>query len=107
MLDLVTVLPVQTSDEAEKFRAGELLIDEWPVGDEPQLRFRRQWVGAQVDAREMDGPGRWLENPGDHAKRCRLSRAIGTEKSEQLAIRDTQINGVNGREGAVFLGQTF
>src|SRR4051812_42003219 len=105
MLYLVTVLTVQASHEAQKLGAGQLLVDEWPVGDESELRLRRQRILGEIDSRQVDRSRSRLQNSGDHAQRGRLAGAIGAEESEQLAIGNAQINGVDGSKGSVFLGQ--
>ena len=46
VLDLGTLLAVQPRDEAQELRAGELLVDERPVGNEAELRLRRDRVPA-------------------------------------------------------------
>ncbi len=105
VLDLVAILSVQASHEAEKLGPGQLFVDERAVGNEAQLRFRGERILSEIDSREMDAPRRRLENSRDHAKRRRLARAIGAQESEQLAVGNGQINGINGRERAVFFGE--
>src|SRR4051812_26462008 len=107
VLDLGTILSVKSSHEAQELHARELLVDERPVRNESELRFRGERILVEVDAGEMDGSGRRLENAGDHPKRGRLAGAIGPEESEQLAIRDTEIYGIDGRERAVILREIF
>src|SRR4029079_13499389 len=95
VLDLVSVLSVQSGDETKEFRAGELVVDEGSVGNEAELRFRGQGILCEADSRGWSVPTRRLANPGDHAQRGRLSSAVGPEKSEQLAVGNAQINGIN------------
>ena len=106
VLDLVAVLAVQSSDEAQEFRAGELLVDERPVGNESEFRFCGERILGEIDSREVNGARGRLEDSRDHAKRRRLARAVGAQESEQLTVGHGEINGINGCERAVFLGQT-
>src|SRR5450759_2425590 len=107
VLDLVAILAVQSRHEAEEFRAGQLFVDERTVGNETQLRFCGERILGEIDSREVNGARRWLENSRDHAKSRRLARAIGAQESEQLTVGHGEINGINGCERAVFLGQTL
>src|SRR6202011_5003652 len=81
------------------------LIDEGPIGNEPELAFRRDRIGEDVDAADLHRAARGAENAGDDAKRRRLSRAVRPEESEQLAARDDEIDAVHGGERPVTLYQ--
>src|SRR5207245_4448997 len=58
-----------------------------------------------VDTADLNPPGGRQDDPGNHPEGGRLSGAVGTEKAEQLAFGDLQIDAVDRREGAVPLGQ--
>src|SRR5688572_1900471 len=104
-LHRLAALVVQAGDESEKFRAGELLINERSVRDEAELRFGRDRIHRDVDAGDTDRPRGRLENPGDHPERRRLARAVRPEEAEQLSLRHSQVDRVYGGEPAVALGQ--
>src|SRR4051794_23539604 len=87
VLDLLSLLVVKSGDEAKKLRAGQLLIYERAVGDEPELALRRNRLRNDVDATDFDGAAARTQNPRNHAQRRRLSGAVGAEKAEQLTAR--------------------
>ena len=49
VLDVLSVLTVQPGDETQKLDAGELLVDERPVGDEAELPLRA--IGSAATSR--------------------------------------------------------
>src|SRR5207237_1299397 len=104
VLDLVTILTVQPGDEAQELGARQLLVDERTIGNESQSRFRGQRILSKVDTCKVDGARRRLEDSRDHAKRRRFTGAIRPQESEQLAIGNRQIYGIDCRKGTVFLG---
>src|SRR6476646_6577633 len=106
MLQLVTVLPVQSADESQELGARQLLVDERPIGDESQTRFGGERVPGQVDSSEVDAARGWLQNSSDHAQCGRFPRAVGAEESEELAVGNGEIDRVDRRERTVFLGET-
>ena len=107
MLDLVAVLSVQPGDEAQKFGAGELLVDERAVGNEAKFRFRGERVLGEIDPREVNRAGSRLEDAGDHAQRGRLPRAVGAEEAKQLAVGNSEIDAIDRCERSVILGQAL
>src|SRR5438128_6327482 len=68
VLELVTVLPVKSANEAQEFSPGELLVNEWAVGNEAELRFRSEWIFGEIDSREMNAAGGGLQDSRDHAQ---------------------------------------
>lgn len=62
---------------------------------------RRQ--GGDVLVAETDGARRRVLESGDHPQRGGLSAAGGAEQGEERALRDGQVQRVDGREGAVGL----
>src|SRR3954471_14118481 len=101
MLDLRTALLVQSRDEAEELRAGELLVDERPVGDEAELRFGRARVANDVDPGDLDSAGARAKDARNHPQRRRLPSPVRPEKAEQLSPGHIEVDVVDGGEGAV------
>src|SRR6185503_12457643 len=71
------------------------------------LCFGRERVGGEIDAGEMNGARRGLEDSGDHSQGRRLSRSVRAEEAEQLSVGDAEVDRVDVRERAVFLGETL
>ena len=105
MLDLRSALVIQPGDEAQKLCPGELLVDEWSIRNEAELRFRRGWIGHDVDAGDLDASSRRPKNASNHAQRRRFAGAVRSEEAEQLTARHRQIDAVDGRERAVTLAE--
>src|SRR5215470_199740 len=72
--DPVAVHAVEPAVEAEELARGELVVDEGPVGDEPQRRLRRLGARGEVLTVDHDPAGGGLEQAGDDADRRRLAR---------------------------------
>src|SRR2546423_4263059 len=98
MLHLRPTLLVETSDEAKELGAGERRVDEWPIGNEAELRLRRTRIGDDVDTGDLDPPRGRPQNAGNHPQRRRFAGAVRPEKAEKLAARNPQINLVDGGE---------
>ena len=98
VLDLRSVLVVESRDELEELRARQLFVDERAVGNEPELALRGDRIVDDIDAADVDGAARRPSNSGDHPQRRRLAGAIGTEEAEQLALRHFQVDAVDGGE---------
>ena len=105
MLHLEPALIVQAGDKPKELRARELLVDEGPIGDEAELRFRRARVNDDVDARDLDAPRGRPQYAGDHPEGCRLPGAVRPEEAEELTARHGEIDAVDGSEGTVTLGE--
>ena len=58
MLDLRPFLVVQARDEAQELRAGQLLVDEGSIRDEPEPALRRDRIADQIDAADADRAAR-------------------------------------------------
>src|SRR5687768_3602044 len=99
------LLPVEGGGEAEKLRAGELVIDEGAVGNEAEACFGFQRAAVDVDTTDLDGATGGAKNAGNHAKGGGLPGPIGTEKSEELAARYGQVDSVDCGEPAIPLGE--
>ncbi len=106
-LDRCPVLAVEPGDEAEELPAGEFLVDERAIRDEPEPGLGRHRGGQQIVATQPDAAGRGSEDAGDHPERRGLPGAVGAEETEQLAARDVQLDVVHGGEPAILLGQSF
>src|SRR6266516_3265619 len=106
MLELVAVLAVESADETQEFRTRQLLVNEWPVGNESQLCFRGERILSEIDSRQVDRTGCRLENSRDHPQRCRLPGAVWPQKPKQFSVGHGQIDRIDGCVLAVFLGQT-
>src|SRR5262249_29519063 len=91
----------ESRHEAQKLRAGQLLVDERPVRDETQLALRRDRIGGDIDPADLHRSARCLEDSGNDAKRGRLAGAIRSEEAEQLTPRHLEIDPVRGGEAAV------
>jgi len=46
-----------------------------------------------------------LDEPGDHAERCRLAATAGSEQDDQLGLLDDEVEIPNGDEAPVALGE--
>ena len=79
------VLAVQRGGEAEELAAGELVVDEGPVGDEPEARLGLERLRVDVDAAHLDRAARRPEDPGDHPDGGGLAGAVRAQQAEQLA----------------------
>src|SRR5688500_50726 len=107
MLDLLSVLAVESGDETKKLRAGELLVDERPVGNEAQNRFCFHGLPGDVDSSNANSTAARSKNSGDHPESRRLAGAVGAKKAEQLACGNVEVDCVDGSERAVPLCQCF
>src|SRR4051812_37637679 len=77
--DLFSILSVQSGDEAKNPGARQLLVDERRIGNEPQLRFRLDWILCQIVSADLHCPRRRLEDARDHSQRRGLARAVRAE----------------------------
>ena len=102
-LHRVAFLAVQAGDEAQKFPAGEFVVDERPVGNEAEPHLRDQRGLVDVVAAEQDAAAGGAQNTGDHPQRRRLTRAVGAEAAVQHAAWHVQGDVVHGDEAAVRL----
>src|ERR1019366_7121509 len=82
VLHLGTLLAVQPRNEAQELRAGELFVYERAIGNEPELRLRRDRVLGDVDPSDPDCAASRLQNSGDHAQRGRLPGAVRPDDPE-------------------------
>ncbi len=101
MLDHRPVLLVQPRDESKKLGAGQLLIDERPIGDEAQLALGGDWICRDVDPADLHGAAGRSQNAGNDAQRRRLPGAIRAEEAEQLSARHLEIDRVHRGKAAV------
>ena len=60
---------------------------------------------GDVPSPQDDSPGRGLDEPGDHAERCRLAATAGPEQDDQLGLLDDEVEVPNGDEAPVALGE--
>ena len=95
VLHLVTILSIQTCHESQELGTRQLLIDERPIGDEPELRFRGQRILGEVYSGEVNGSRCRLQNSRDHSQRRRLPRAVGTEEGEELPLAHREADAVD------------
>ena len=105
MLHLGAFLIVQAGHEAQELRAGQLLIDEWAVGNESEPLLRTDRIGEKIHAGDGDLSVRRTQDAGDHAQRRGLAGTIGSEKAEQLAAGHFEVDRVHRGEAAVALGE--
>ena len=97
--------PVEIGDELHELHAGQLFVEEWPVGDETDdalggLRFR-----GHRNAADSDGSFRRPEDACHHPDRCCFSGAVGTDETENLPLGDFEVQIVHRHGLAVQLGQ--
>src|ERR1051326_40933 len=101
VLDGRPALIVQPRDEAKKFRARELFIDEGSIGNESELRLGRAWIRDDIDAPDLDMTARRTKDARNHAERRRFSGAVRPEEAEQLAPWHREIDLIDGGKTAV------
>src|ERR1041384_4289465 len=92
-------------DEAQKFPAGELLVNERPVGNKTGVRLGGLRFANHVVSVEEHSSGSRFQDSHHHADRGGFAGAIGTEKAEYLSCGDFQIEPVHGGQFAVALGE--
>jgi hypothetical protein len=62
-------------------------------------------MGAGIEAGDVDGAGIRLTEAEDALEERGLAGAIGAEEAEDLTVRDEEIDGVNGGDGAETAGE--
>ena len=105
--DAVAFLSVQSGDEPQKLRAGELVVHEGAVGDEPEPHLGRQRIDVDVVAAQQHASLRGPQDPGDHPERRRLAGPVRPKAAVEDAARHVQADVVHRDEAAVELGQVL
>jgi len=101
---LELVLPDSLPTQAE----GDILVDR-QVGEEGVVLedgIDVAPIGGQpgdVLALELDQTGCWLLEAADHAERCRLAATGRSEKAEELAVANLEVDVIDGGGLAEFL----
>src|SRR5262249_3763726 len=103
VLDLRTMLVVQTSDESQELAAGQLFINEGTVRNEAERRLCGDRACDDVDTADFRLSARGAKNAGDHAQGRRLAGAVRPQESEQLSARNLEVDAVDGGEAPVAL----
>ena len=104
-VDAVAVEAVEAPVKPQELAGGELLVDERPIGDESERRLRELRLRGDVVPVDHDAAGGRLQQPGDHAERRRLSRAVRAEEAVNLSRLDVEADAVDRGELAVLLDE--
>src|SRR5262245_43842166 len=97
---------IEGGHEAEKFRSSDLVVDKGAIWDVAQPPLRDQRLSHEVHTADLDPPGGWHDDPGNHAEGGCLAGAVGPQEAEELALGNRQLDAVHCLELAVPLGQT-
>jgi len=85
----------QIGIEADVLVDGEVLIEAEPLRHVAEMLLGVLRVGHHVDAVDNDSATVRRHYAGQHAHRCRLSGAIGTDETEDLAAADRETQAVD------------
>src|SRR3982750_1777494 len=77
-----TIESVQSSMKPQEFTRGQLLVEEWTIGNESERRLRALRVRLQIVAVDENPSGGRLQQSRDHADRRRLAGAVRAEKDD-------------------------
>lgn len=86
----------QAGDEGEIFDRGQLVVQQWLVGEPGDQAFGGNRIGQRIGAEHADVPCIRPGKARDHAQRRRLAGAIGAEQRKNLPGRHHQIEAVHG-----------
>src|SRR5262249_51058568 len=105
--DVRVIEPVEPGVEAQELPRGQLFVDERPVGNEAERRFRLLRLDREIVAVHQNPPGGRLQQSRDHPDRRRLARAVRAEEAVDLPRLDREAHAVDGSEGPVTLDEVF
>ena len=103
-----TPAAVQMQAEQHVLQAGQLLKQrgELKRAHQPALDDLMRPESADVFAVEPDGAGGGSDEAGQQVEAGRLARAIRTDQADDLALRNAEIDTVDGGESAEVPGET-
>ena len=95
----VAVHAVEPAVKAQELPRRELLVDERPIGNEPERGLGGLGAGRQIVAVDEHAAGRRPQQPGDHPDGRRLSGAVRSQETVNLTRLDVEAHAVDRREG--------
>src|SRR6476661_6173185 len=100
LVDLLRAQVVEPAVQPSVFADGEIVVEGKALAHVADLALHRLRLTDDVVPRHGRGAAAGGEEPGEHAERRRLARAVGAEEAEHLAGADVESDVIDGGEGA-------
>jgi len=94
-------------EEGEHVLGGHVEVEGAVLGQVADLLGGGDAVAKHVNACDLNLACRGRQEAGQHAHGRGLARAVGPQKTHDLALRDAERDVVNGHRGAVALGEVL
>jgi hypothetical protein len=96
---------IEAPEEVDELGNGELRIERRRLETHPDPRLERIRVAADVDPEDADFAAIGLAQSLEDLDGRGLARPVRPEESEDLALRDVEVDAVDGLHVAVSLGE--